>query len=270
VDDGPNPRRDTRRTAIEDEIQRQFGAVAQNYLTSPVHARGPDLPILIEAAGIEGSEEALDLGTAVGHTALALAPLVRRVVGVDLTAEMLTEAARLAARRQVGNLVLVRADVADLPFARASFDLVTSRYSAHHYPDPQEAMQEVARVLRPGGRFILADTIAPDEPALDTFINAVELLRDRSHVRDHTIGQWRAMLAAAGLASDVYYGWDVELEFDEWVARMQTPPDAVAVLRRMLVEAPSAARSAFHIRGRDRLRFCLKGVIIRAWHAHPR
>lgn len=251
---------------MDHEVQQQFGAVAANYVASAVHARGPDLPRLIEAAELTGDEVVLDLGTAVGHTAFAFAPHVARVTGLDLTPEMLAQARRLAAERAIGNVSFVRGNVADLPFDRASFDLVTSRYSAHHYADPRQVAWEVARVLRPKGRFILADTVAPDDPALDTFINAVELLRDRSHVRDHTVRQWRQMLADAGLASEVYNGWDLDLEFDDWVARMRTPPDAVTMLRTMLAEAPAAARDAFRIRAGDRLVFSLKCVIVRAWH----
>ncbi|MGH2461276.1 MAG: class I SAM-dependent methyltransferase [Chloroflexota bacterium] len=252
---------------MDREIQDQFGAVAANYVTSAVHARGEDLPLLVEAAGLAGHESVLDLGTAVGHTAFTFAPRVERVTGVDLTDEMLAQARELASARRVENVRFVRADVSDLPFDRASFDLVTSRYSAHHYANPREVGYEIARVLRPGGRVVLADTVAPEDPAMDTFINAVELLRDRSHVRDHSIAQWRAILAEAGLASEVYQTWDLSLDFEEWVARMRTPSDAVALLRSLLVEAPRIARETFQIRSRDRLTFCLKCAIIRAWPA---
>ena len=248
---------------MDREVQQQFGAVAASYVTSAVHARGADLPILVEAAEPRGDEVALDLGTAVGHTALALTPRVRWVIGVDLTPEMLGHARQLAAERGIANASFVRADVAHLPLASASCDVVTSRYSAHHYADPGAVVREVARVLRPGGRFVLADTIAPGDPALDTFINAVELLRDRSHVRDHTVAQWQAMIAEAGLSSELVHTWDVELDFADWVARMRTPPDAVALLRTLLAEAPPAARTTFHIAMGERPFFCLKGAIIR-------
>lgn len=252
---------------MDREVQQQFGAVAANYVHSTVHSQGTDLPVLVEAAELTGQEEVLDLGTAAGHTALTFAPLVARVTGVDLTDEMLIEARALASQRQISNVRFVHADVCDLPFDSRSFDLVTSRFSAHHYAQPREVAHEIARVLRPGGRFILSDTVAPEDPALDTFINTIELLRDRSHVRDHTINQWRDLLADAGLASKVYQAWDLTLDFDEWVTRMRTPADAVAMLRTLLTDAPGIARRAFQIRSRDRLSFCLKCVILRAWPA---
>lgn len=249
---------------MDREVQQQFGASAEYYVKSSVHARGADLAVLVDAAELRGDESVLDLGTAVGHTAFALAPRAAWVHGVDLTLEMLHRAQRLAGERHVSNVSLTRADVTRLPFCAASVDLVTCRYSAHHYAQPREVMREVARVLRPGGRFILADTIAPDDPALDTFVNAVELLRDRSHVRDHTVAQWKTMLGDAGFTSELLYTWDVELDFADWVQRMQAPPHAVTMLRSLLVDAPSPAREAFHITVADQLSFCLKGAIIRA------
>jgi ubiquinone/menaquinone biosynthesis C-methylase UbiE len=250
---------------MEREIQQQFGAVAENYVTSGVHARGEDLPVLLDAAVASGTERALDLGTAVGHTALALAPRVGHVIGVDLTAEMLERATRLARERRIENTLFVRADVSRLPFSSASIDLVTSRYSAHHYADPAAVASEVARVLKPGGRLVLGDTVSPSDPSLDTFINAVELLRDRSHVRDYTVDQWLGFVERAGLRGEVVHGWDLRLDFAEWVERMRTPPQAVAMLRTLLLEAPPEAKETYRIDDSGSLSFCLKGAIIRAW-----
>jgi SAM-dependent methyltransferase len=249
---------------VDREIQQQFGAVAEKYVTSAVHARGEDLAVLLDAAAPRTSDRALDLGTAVGHTALALAPRVARVTGVDLTAEMLARASRLARERAIRNLALARADVSALPFKDATFDLITSRYSAHHYTSPAQVAYEVARVLKPGGRFVLGDTVSPEEPALDTFINAVELLRDRSHVRDYTIAQWRALLEGVGLAVDIVHTWYLRLDFAEWVERMETPRQAVDMLRLLLREAPADAKRAFQIEVAEPMAFSLKGAIIRA------
>ena len=250
--------------SVDHHVQQQFGAVAQTYVTSPVHARGADLPVLLRAAAVRPGELALDLGTAVGHTALAVAERGAWVVGVDLTPEMLAQATRLADERRLDNICFVRGTVQELPFPAESFDLVTSRYSAHHYSTPRRMAEEVRRVLRPGGRFVLADTVAPEDVALDTLINTVETLRDRSHVRDHTIAQWLTMIAAAGLVPSLAWEWDVELEFEDWVARMRTPAHAVTTLRALLTEASPEARQTFRIAHGEQLTFCLKVAIIRA------
>ena len=250
---------------MEREIQLQFGAVAERYVGSAVHARGVDLPILVDAAAPRRDERALDLGTAVGHTAFALAARAGLVVGVDLTAEMLTQASRIARERSVDNVRFARADVNNLPFPDATFDVITSRLSAHHYAHSQDVIEEVARLLRPHGRFILSDTVAPDDAFLDTFINAVEILRDRSHIRDHTVRQWQAMLEAVGLSSEVVFTWNIMLDFDDWVNRMNTPAIAVAMLRSLLVEAPPTALTEFEVSESPVLSFALNAAVIRAW-----
>lgn len=69
----------------KEQVRRQFSTAASAYLTSAIHASGADLALLPEICGLTGAEEVLDAATATGHTALALAPYARRVVGVDLT-----------------------------------------------------------------------------------------------------------------------------------------------------------------------------------------
>ena len=178
-------------------IQRQFGAAAAAYAVSAVHCGGPDLDAMLAAARPRSSQRVLDLGCGTGHTALAFAGHVEQVVAVDLTEAMLEQGRRLAAERGVANICFERGDVTRLPFDDDSFDCVTSRLSAHHYARPEAAVAEAARVLRPGGLLLLSDSVAPEDPAQDTFMNAFELLRDGSHVRNHRVSEWRAMYPAS-------------------------------------------------------------------------
>jgi SAM-dependent methyltransferase len=250
-------------TQTADPVRRQFGAVAAAYATSSYHAAGPDLAALVQAAGLTGREHVLDLGCGAGHTAFAIAPHAASVTAVDLTPEMLEVAAGLAAERGVTNVTFRPADVAALPFDDASFDLVTSRVSAHHYADPATALVEAARVLRPGGMILLIDTIAPEDPALDTFYNAVELLRDGSHVRNRRISEWAHMLAAAGFAPETLLEFTIELDGDSWVQRSQTPPDLVAAIRALFAHATPAARAAFALRDDGDWGWTIPAVLMR-------
>lgn len=229
---------------VKESVQNQFGAVASNYATSTVHVGGPDLTAMLAAIPLRGDERVLDAGCGAGHTAMAFAPRVAEVVGCDLTIAMLAQAKRLAAERGLANVAFERGDVERLPYPDASFDLVTSRYSAHHYPHPQAALREFARVLRPGGALLLVDVVAPEAPASDTFLNAIELLRDPSHVRDHSVSQWLAMCGAAGLRAEQAGAWPLRLEFESWVARMNTPFLAITQLRAMIDGATHEVRDA--------------------------
>ena len=232
---------------IKQSVERQFAPVAANYAASAVHISGPDLTAMLAASGARADQRALDAGCGPGHTALAFAPHLAEVVALDLTEAMLAQGRKLARDRGITNIAFQRGDVERLPFPDASFDLVTSRYSAHHYPHPHTALAEFARVLKPGGAFLLVDVVAPEPPAQDTFLNAIELLRDPSHVRDHTVEQWRRMIDAAGFAAEALDTWPLRLEFESWVARMQTPFLAITQIRALIDGAAREVRAALAI-----------------------
>src|SRR5260221_244388 len=234
-------------TDIKSAVQNQFGKVAGNYRTSSVHASGEDLQWMVQTAQLTGTERVLDAAGGGGHTAVTFAPHVREVVALDFTPAMLEQVEQLAAERQLTNISSRSGDVEKLPFEAHSFDLVVTRYAAHHWPHPLTALQEIARMLKPGGQFLLDDTVAPAEPLHDTFMQAVELLRDPSHVRDHSIQQWRALMTEAGFTSSVVMAWEFPLTFESWVDLIAPPAANVAMLRTLFACAPAEVQNAFKI-----------------------
>ncbi len=231
----------------EATIRRQFDRAAAAYGTSAIFAQGHDLALMVEAAAPTADMTVLDIGCAAGHTAFAFAPHVREVVGVDLSAAMLAEAARLAEARGITNARWQEASAAALPFPDWSFDIATCRMVAHHLPTLAPSLTDIVRVLKPGGQFIIVDTISPEDPALADFINDVEALRDPSHGRNWTLSEWDEAGRAIGTPFEVVARWDLSLDFADWIARQQTPPEAVAQLEARFDAAPEEARHAFSI-----------------------
>jgi SAM-dependent methyltransferase len=231
--------------------QQQFGPAALAYASSPVHAHGPDLEWIVEAAALSGKEFVVDVATGTGFTSFALAPSAREVVGIDPTLPMLEVAQRLAAERQVTNVRFIQGEAHTLPFASSSVDVVVCRYAAHHFEQMAPAVQEWVRVLVPGGKVIVSDSISPDEPELEWFINEIEVLRDPSHLHSYRLSEWLTLLGDAGLTATVRQEWDSVLDVPSWTQRMQTPPEAVERIVHRCTHASPVAQTRLHIAQQD-------------------
>jgi ubiquinone/menaquinone biosynthesis C-methylase UbiE len=237
----------TQGEAIKREVQEQFGRAAQAYVESSYHAHGSDLARLLELADPHPTDHVLDIATGGGHTARALAPHVAHVIASDLTPTMLAAARTFLSSQGVANVDYVIADAERLPFLDAAFELVTVRAAPHHYPDLRAAIQEMARVLRPEGRLVLIDSVAPADPALDAFNNEIERRRDPTHVRNYTEREWRDLLQAAGLVVSHAEQQRFTIDFAPWTARSGMPDEARASLERDMLAAPPAIRAYFAI-----------------------
>jgi ubiquinone/menaquinone biosynthesis C-methylase UbiE len=214
-------------------VIRQFGPQAAAYVTSAVHAQGEDLDQLARIACEHRGERGLDLGCGGGHVSFHVAPHLAEVVAYDLSPEMLEAVAETAAERGLRNIVTRAGRAEALPFDDGSFDLVFSRYSAHHWSDFEAGLREARRVLRPGGYAAFADVAAPADAAGDTFLQTIELLRDPSHVRNRSAAEWTAMLRAAGFVPARPTTRRLRLDFSAWIARMRTPQPHVDAIRSL-------------------------------------
>jgi ubiquinone/menaquinone biosynthesis C-methylase UbiE len=230
----------------DDFIQTQFEPQAQAYLTSAVHARGPDLDYARAriAAQVRARDNALDVGCGAGHLAFIVASLFNHTVALDPSPRMLNTVATEATTRGLATLTTRQGQAAALPFVDGSFDLVCTRYSAHHWTALAEALVEMRRVLKPDGQLLVIDVLGDENPLVDSHLQTIELLRDPSHVRDRTASEWRRALDAAGFAIDDEPSWPLRLDFAAWIARMRTPAVHVAALRALQSCAPLEVKTA--------------------------
>ena len=147
---------------------------------------------MVNAVGERPFESLLDLGTGTGRMLELFAPLYNRAVGIDASAAMLAVARAHLDRAGIASAQVRLGDIQHLPFARNAFDLVTVHQVLHFLNDPERAISEAARVLRPGGRLLIVD-FAPHD---------LEFLRERhAHRRlgfaPSAMRQW---IEAAGLS----------------------------------------------------------------------
>src|SRR5260370_29443684 len=165
------------------QVQDYFARTAESYVSSSSHGTGDDLKRLIDLGEWNPQQQAVDIATGGGHTALAVAPHVAQITVTDLTPRMLEKAREFLLAQGVTNAQFQVADAEQLPFATASFDRVTCRIAAHHFPNVAQSVKEVARVLKPGGLYLLIDCMTPDDQELDSFDNTVEKWRGSSSGR---------------------------------------------------------------------------------------
>lgn len=225
---------------VKAQSQKRFGEYAERYVTSKVHAEGDDLNRLLSMAAPQVHWRVLDVATGGGHTALKFAPHVAHVVSSDLTPRMLHAARRFIGGQGVNNVSFAAADGENLPFADNSFDAVTCRIAPHHFPDCFRFVQECARVIRPGGIFLVEDHAHPESDAAARYIDAFEKLRDPSHNRAFAEYEWRGMFLDAGLSvehSEIFIRESGKLL--PWAERQSCTPEVIERLQVMLVQAPA-------------------------------
>jgi len=228
-------------------VAEHYGVRARDYVTSLVHSEGADLDqVEAELRGC-ATARVLDLGCGGGHVSYRAAAHVAEVVACDVTASMLDAVATTAAERGLANITVRQGAAENLPFSDAVFDVVLSRFSAHHWQNMEAGLREARRVLKRGCRAMFIDVVAPADALLDTHLQAVEVLRDVSHVRDYSAAEWTAALSRSGFAIDGMTTRRLRMDFPVWIARTRTPAVHAEAIRSLQTGAPAVVKDHFAI-----------------------
>ena len=241
------------------DVRDSFSKVAGNYSKSTFHTSAVRLQEVVDLVRPKPGDLALDVATGTGNTAFALAPHVRRVVGLDLTRAMLDEARRVATERAIANVDWVIGDAARLPFQDDTFDVYVVRAAPHHFSDVDAFLAEAYRVLKPDRDATFVDC-APPLPARDV-LHEVELRRDPSHVLSLTVDEWVTKLGRAGFEVEMAQARELDWNYEDWMANMAVGPELSAELAVVIESAEGEARAQLHPERRE-------GRLFHAyWHA---
>jgi len=213
-------------------IVKQFTQQAIPFAQLPGHLDALDL--LLEMARPTQQDSVLDLACGPGLVACAFARHTGQVIGMDLTPAMLEQAARRQHEQGLGNLIWQQGDVQTLPYADHSFSLVLTRYSFHHLLDPQQALAEMIRVCKPGGRVLVADVALSAEKV--AAYDQLELLRDPSHTHALTTTEFSDLFQNSGLHDCTQAGYNVELELEAQLRASFPLPGDEERIRQLVTE----------------------------------
>jgi ubiquinone/menaquinone biosynthesis C-methylase UbiE len=231
-------------------VRERFTRTAEVFGDYAVANRVTEAEMLARMVSAGPNDRAVDLACGPGTLALRFARHVRSICALDLTPAILARARSNAAKDGLANLVCVLGDAQALPFADGALDLAVTSYSLHHISDPAKVLNEMARVVKPGGRVGVLDIVVPETPKIRELNHRIEYIRDNSHARSLARSDFERNFGAAGLRIVATEVRGHPRTFDHWmyVAGWKRT-DAVYIEARRLMESSMADDGAdFHPR----------------------
>jgi ubiquinone/menaquinone biosynthesis C-methylase UbiE len=229
--------------SVQQAAETQFSKQSHRYGKGHILEDVSDVAEALRYVDLQPPAKALDVATGGGHTGLFLAQQGYKTTLADISSAMLSRARALAAER---NLVVdtCQHPAEAFPYPDASFDLVTCRVAPHHFSSPEKFVRETARVLRPGGWFVLIDGSVPDnEPETEAWLHEVEKLRDPSHERLLAPSAWARLCSVAGLQVKVSELHPFKQPNLEWYFETAaTPSENRTRVRQLIATASESVR----------------------------
>ena len=216
----------------ESKIIEQFSQQAIPFAQVPGHFDA--LQILVELSEVDSEDSVLDVACGPGMVACEFAKHSKRVTGIDITPAMIEQAANRQHELKLDNLEWQVGNAVPLPYADNSFSLVLTRYSYHHLLKPEEALLEMTRVCKPGGRVMVADVAI--ETLKSEAYDRLETLRDPSHTHALTKDEFAALFLNSGLTDCQQSAYCVEIELEAQLKASFPKPGDDEVIRKMIMD----------------------------------
>jgi SAM-dependent methyltransferase len=229
--------------AHSDALRDEFAHQADSFARSPAMNIAQTLGVLVDLVPEDPDARWVETACGPGLIARAMAPRIGSVVGIDLTPTMVEKARADAAAAGVENVSFEVGDATALPMADDSLDGAITRFSLHHIPAPIRVLEEMKRVVRPGGYVIVSDFVTDDDGEAAAWQEQIERLRDPSHWALLTPSRIAALGERAGLEPDLDRVIPFEIDFEEWLDRGSGGPANAELIERLRAEAPPQAES---------------------------
>jgi ubiquinone/menaquinone biosynthesis C-methylase UbiE len=258
-------------TTHHEDIVDQFTRQADAFANAPPITDERALDLLVRAAGATREDTVLDVACGPGLVVCAFAADTKHATGIDLTPAMIERARGLQETKGLGNVSWRVGDVLGMPFPDGEFSIVCCRFAFHHFPEPGLVLAEMVRVCRPGGRVAVVDVVASEDSAMAARLNAMDSLRDPSHVRFLPESELRTLYVDAGLPDPAVEHYRLEGDVDSLLTRSFPNAGDDETIRQMFEDSLVDDGMGMGTRREGRLiRYGYPTAILVASVPHPR
>ena len=230
------------------DAKEQFNNQAKFYSSSKTFSAGESLDILSNLLNKGKFESGLDIGTGAGFAAFELSKSCEKVEATDISEGMINEAKKIMKERKINNLNFNICSAEELNYRDKEFDIVTCRTAAHHFLDVEKFCSEVHRVLRDEGEFIIVDTITSDQIKLNNWHQEVELIRDKSHIKNLSLIEWKNILKISKFSFLDIIQSRVTMNLNDWMERSGTSNKDKKILKDKFQNSDEKIKSFFGIK----------------------
>ena len=215
---------------------------AKNYEKLEWAIKGGYLHAFLDAGDFGSEDNVLDIGTGTGIIAHTISPFVNKVIGVDISSDMLSH----AFEHRTDNEEFVKMDATKLDFPDNSFCKVTARMVFHHILEgTQDAMKECHRVLRPGGKMIFSEGVPPSEHVKPFYTDMFKLKEERLTFMDSDLV---ALMRNAGFQNiqEMVY-WSRKSSIRNWLGNSGLPAEVQEEIFRMHVDMDERGKRDYNM-----------------------
>ena len=230
------------------DAKEQFNNQAKFYSSSKTFSAGESLDILSNLFNKKKFKSGLDIGTGAGFAAFELSKSCEKVEATDISEGMINEAKKIMKERKINNLNFNICSAEELNYSDKEFDIVTCRTAAHHFLDVEKFCSEVHRVLKDEGEFIIVDTITSDQIKLNNWHQEVELIRDKSHIKNLSLIEWKSILKISKFSFLDIIQSRVTMNLNDWMERSGTSDKDKKILKDKFQNSDEKIKSFFGIK----------------------
>jgi len=199
-----------RKQSHQEKIQEQFTKQAIPFANLPGHLSSMEM--LISMSKVRKTDIVLDVACGPGLVACEFAKYANKVIGIDITEKMISEAQKKQKIENINNIKWDIGDVTALPYEDNSFNIVLTRYSFHHFVETGIVFKEMIRVCKPNGKIMVIDVSIPDDK--NEFYDQMEKLRDPSHTNALTPKEFQKLFSDIRLINQEQSSYSVDMELE--------------------------------------------------------